>query len=63
MYLLQKIIELIDLSVVEPCLHGLLVRLPESFEKDDAIVRMSAFNLFGKLCRLLHTMPKLLKNI
>jgi hypothetical protein len=22
-----------DLSVVEPCMHGLLVRLPESFEK------------------------------
>ncbi len=53
-----------DLSVVEPCMHGLLVRLPESFEKyfllsrDDAVVRMSAFNLFGKLCRLVSFMPR-----
>jgi len=53
-----------DLSVVEPCMHGLLVRLPESFEKyfllsrDDAVVRMSAFNLFGKLGRLVSFMPR-----
>lgn len=30
---LQKIIEYMDLSVVGPCMQGLLVRLPESFER------------------------------
>lgn len=60
---LQKIIEYMDLSVVEPCLHGLLVRLPGSFERDDAIVRMSAFNLFGKLCKLLHALPRVLSSL
>jgi hypothetical protein len=47
-----------DLKVVEPCLHGLLIRLPESFEKDDALVRISAFHLYGKLCRLLKELNK-----
>ncbi len=62
---LQKIIEWMDLSVVEPSLHGLLLRLPESFERllifhcrDDAVVRMSAFNLFGKLCKILSKIPR-----
>jgi len=29
--------------------------IPESFERDDAIVRMGAFNLFGKVCNLLNS--------
>ena len=29
-----------------------------AYISDDAIVRMSAFNLFGKLSRLLHSLPR-----
>ena len=53
LFSLQRLIELLDQRMVKPNLLSLLLRLPDNFERSDAITRMGAFNLLGKLAGLI----------
>jgi hypothetical protein len=60
---LQKLIDLLDSASVRPFVLNLLQNLRGSFERPDAIVRMIAFNLFGKLSSFLDKSAANFKNL
>lgn len=51
---LQRLIHLLDSRMVRPNLLNILTRLPDNFERSDALTRMGAFNLLGKLAVLIN---------
>lgn len=53
LFSLQRLIQLFEIQVVSPNLFSFLMRLPDNFERSDAITRMGAFNLLGKIANLL----------
>jgi len=53
LFSLQRLIQLLDARIVKPNLFSLLMRLPDNFERSDAITRMGAFNLLGKIAGLI----------